>query len=68
MDNSYKSYNDNKNYNGYKDLPFFRQAEIIHDFTAEFTQKYIDYKSRTRDQTCLPAGRWIRQPGQGNRI
>lgn len=47
MDNTYKSY---KNYNGYKDLPFFRQAEIIHDSTAEFTKKYIDYKSRTRDQ------------------
>ncbi|EKD68210.1 MAG: hypothetical protein ACD_48C00022G0002 [uncultured bacterium] len=53
MDNPNKSYNGYKNYNdykGYKNLPFFRQAEIIHDFTAEFTQKYIDYKSRTRDQ------------------
>lgn len=45
-----KNYNNYKSYNGYKDLPFFKQAEIIHDFTAEFTQKYIDYKSRTRDQ------------------
>ena len=35
---------------GYKSLAFFQQATIIHDFTAEFTQKYIDYKSRTRDQ------------------
>ena len=50
MDNVYKNYKSYKNYNGYKDLPFFRQAEIIHDFTVEFTQKYIDYKSRTRDQ------------------
>lgn len=32
---------------GYKSLPFFKQAEIIYDFTAEFCQKYIDYKSRT---------------------
>ena len=46
-DKNYNNYND---YKGYKSLPFFRQAEIIHDFTAEFTQKYIDYKSRTRDQ------------------
>lgn len=35
---------------GYKNLAFFKQAEIIYDFTVEFTKKYIDYKSRTRDQ------------------
>src|SRR3989344_9544475 len=35
---------------GYKTLPFYKQSEIIYDFTVEFTQKYIDYKSRTRDQ------------------
>ena len=46
-DKNYNNYND---YKGYKSLPFFRQAEIIHDFTAEFTKLYIDYKSRTRDQ------------------
>lgn len=35
---------------GYKSLPFFKQTEIIYDFTVEFVQKYIDYKSRTKDQ------------------
>lgn len=35
---------------GYKTLPFFKQSEIIYDFTVEFVQKYIDYKSRTKDQ------------------
>ena len=45
-----KIYNNYKNYKGYKDLPFYRQTEIIHDFTAEFTKLYINYKSRTRDQ------------------
>lgn len=35
---------------GYKSLPFFRQAEIIYDFAMEFCRKYIDYKSRTKDQ------------------
>ena len=35
---------------GYKSLPFFKQTEIIYDFTVEFVKKYIDYKSRTRDQ------------------
>ncbi len=33
-----------------KNLLTYRYAEIIHDLTAEFTKKYIDYKSRTRDQ------------------
>ena len=62
MDNSYNHY---KNYNdypakrdpapqgkGYKSLPFFGQAEIIHDFTAEFTQKYMIISP-------VPATRWI---------
>lgn len=35
---------------GYKELPFFKQSEIIYDFTVEFVKKYIDYKSRTKDQ------------------
>ncbi|MBI2595952.1 four helix bundle protein [Candidatus Daviesbacteria bacterium] len=35
---------------GYKDLPFYKQTEIIYDFTVEFVKRYIDYKSRTKDQ------------------
>jgi len=35
---------------GYKDLAFYKQTEIIHDFTMEFCAKYIDYRSRTKDQ------------------
>lgn len=35
---------------GYRDLPFFKQTEIIYDFTIEFVKHYIDYKSRTKDQ------------------
>lgn len=35
---------------GYKNLPFFKQSEIIYDFTVEFCKKYIDYRSRTKDQ------------------
>jgi restriction system protein len=31
-----------KNYKGYKSLAFFKQAEIIYDFTMEFCQRYID--------------------------
>ena len=35
---------------GYKGLVFFKQAEIIYDFTVEFVKLYIDYHSRTKDQ------------------
>ena len=35
---------------GYKGLAFYKQSEIIHDFTVEFVKLYIDYHSRTKDQ------------------
>lgn len=47
MNKNYKDYN---NYKGYKSLPFFKQAEIVYDLTVEFVKKYIDFKSRTKDQ------------------
>lgn len=34
----------------YKELKTYQNAVIIYDFTCEFTKKYIDYRSRTRDQ------------------
>lgn len=47
----YKPYNSyNSSEGGYKSLPFFKQSEIIYDFTVEFVKLYIDYKSRTKDQ------------------
>ena len=58
--NDYKSYKLYKNYipcpevpgnsGGYKSLAIFKQAEIIQDFTVEFTSRYIEKKSRTKDQ------------------
>jgi len=62
MNNSYNHYNNYKFYNryssvspktpsgGYRSLPFFKQAEIIQDFTHDFCNLYIDKKSRTYDQ------------------
>ncbi|MBI2039549.1 four helix bundle protein [Candidatus Microgenomates bacterium] len=47
---NFKNYNDYTNKGGYKSLPFFKQTEIIYDFTVEFVKRYIDYKSRTKDQ------------------
>ena len=50
MNRIYKNYNNYKDYKGYKSLPFFKQSEIIYDFTIEFVRRYIDRKSRTKDQ------------------
>ncbi len=42
---------------GYKNLPFFKQAEIIYDFTIEFFQRYLpgQEKTRLRDQMIQSA-------------
>jgi four helix bundle suffix protein len=57
--NSYNRYNDYNNHmlGGYKKLPFFKQAEIIYDFTVEFCQKYLNgvEKTRLRDQMIQAA-------------
>jgi four helix bundle suffix protein len=55
MNEVYKNYNRYKDYKGYKSLPFFQQAEIIHDFTVEFCDLYIEKYSRTRDQMVQAA-------------
>lgn len=34
----------------YRDLKSYQSATIIYDFTVEFVQRYIDPKSRTKDQ------------------
>lgn len=40
---------------GYKTLAFFKQSEIIYDFTVQFTDSYIDKRSRTHDQMVQAA-------------
>jgi len=34
----------------YRDLKSYQNALIIHDFTVEFVKRFIDFKSRTKDQ------------------
>jgi len=34
----------------YQDLKSYQNALIIHDFTMDFVKRYIDFKSRTKDQ------------------
>ena len=35
---------------GYRQLESFKMATLVYDFTIEFCQKHIDFKSRTKDQ------------------
>src|SRR3989344_2445442 len=48
MSNSYNPFPEEKG--GYRILPFFKQTEIIYDFTLAFVKSYIIYKSRTKTQ------------------
>lgn len=45
---------------GYRNLKSFQMATLVHDLNMEFCQKYIDWKSRTKDQ-MEQAGRSGRQ-------
>lgn len=50
---SYLSYMSNDillPHGGYRKLLSFQTTVIIHDLTVEFVKRYIDYRSRTRDQ------------------
>ncbi len=40
---------------GYRELRSYRNAEIIYDATVEFCDRYIDRRSRTRDQMVQAA-------------
>lgn len=40
----------NKNFGGYRKLASYQNATIVYDLTTFFCRKYIDYKSRTKDQ------------------
>jgi len=35
---------------GYRQLESFKMATLVYGFTIEFCQKFVDYKSRTKDQ------------------
>lgn len=40
---------------GYKSLPFFKQAEIVYDFTVAFCDRYVTGYTRTKDQMVQAA-------------
>ena len=44
-----------KEYRGYKSMAFYRQTEVVYDFTVEFCDLYISKRSRTHDQMVQAA-------------
>jgi four helix bundle suffix protein len=52
---SYSSYNRYSGYSGYKSYNFYKQSEIIYDFTVVFCDSFIDKRSRTHDQMVQAA-------------
>jgi len=52
---------------GYRDLKSFQMSTIVYDITVEFTKRYIDYKSRTRDQMDQAARSGRQNIAEGSR-
>lgn len=52
---------------GYSELKSFQMSTLVYDLTVEFTKKYIDYKSRTRDQMDQAARSGRQNIAEGSR-
>ena len=51
---------------GYRNLKSFRLAQLIYDVTVRFCERYIDRKSRTRDQMVQAARSGVQNIAEGS--
>jgi four helix bundle suffix protein len=51
---------------GYRNLKSFRIAQLIYDVTVRFCERYIDRKSRTRDQMVQAARSGVQNIAEGS--
>ena len=51
---------------GYRKLKSFQVAQLAYDVTVRFAEKYIDYKSRTRDQMVQAARSGVQNIAEGS--
>jgi four helix bundle protein len=51
---------------GYRKLKSFQVAQLAYDVTVRFCEKYIDYKSRTRDQMVQAARSGVQNIAEGS--
>ena len=53
---------------GYRKLKSFQLAELVSDITVLFCDKYIDYRSRTRDQMVQAARSGVQNIVEGSQV
>ena len=51
---------------GYRKLKSFRVAQLVYDVTVRFTERYVDRKSRTRDQMVQAARSGVQNIAEGS--
>ncbi len=51
---------------GYRNLRSFRLAQLVYDVTARFCERYVDRKSRTRDQMVQAARSGVQNIAEGS--
>ncbi len=53
---------------GYRKLKSFRVAQLVYDITVRFCERYIDYRSRTRDQMVQAARSGVQNIAEGSQV
>jgi len=51
---------------GYRSLKSFQVAQLVHDVTVRFCERYIDWRSRTRDQMVQAARSGVQNIAEGS--
>ena len=51
---------------GYRKLKSFQVAQLVYDFTVRFCDRYIDQRSRTRDQMVQAARSGVQNIAEGS--
>lgn len=51
---------------GYRGLKSFRLAQLVYDITVRFCERYVDFRSRTRDQMVQAARSGVQNIAEGS--
>jgi four helix bundle suffix protein len=51
---------------GYRNLKSFRVAQLVYDVTVRFCERYVDHRSRTRDQMVQAARSGVQNIAEGS--
>ncbi|KAA0236859.1 MAG: four helix bundle protein [Armatimonadetes bacterium] len=53
---------------GYRNLKSFQVAQLVYDFTVDFVDRFVDAKSRTRDQMVQAARSGVQNIAEGSQV